>query len=54
MKNAPDLAGAPAIPNLHRSVRSSKVWDITKEIPKKTKDLFELFCVPFPKKQIKN
>jgi len=27
---------------------------ITKEIPKKTRDLFELFCVPFPKKQIKN
>ncbi len=27
---------------------------ITKEIPKKTRDLFELFCIPFPKKQIKN
>ena len=26
MKNAPDLAGAPAIPNLNRSVRASKVW----------------------------
>ena len=27
---------------------------IVKEIPKKTRDLFEIFKIPFPKKQIKD
>ena len=27
---------------------------IVKEIPKKTRDLFETFKIPFPKKQIKD
>ena len=32
MKNAPDLAGAPVIPNLNRSVRASKVWEFPKSL----------------------